>query len=133
MIYLLEEETEHLNSTSHLSNFERNKIVNLNKFFMKNVFWSLIGSIIVFLMSVILLIVIITVTNIDQSVKITIISMVATFILTTSKTLIDRLIEVVVYVMRLLGEEQRGLNKKIGVELNEVDFETLSKDEKEER
>lgn len=130
---MLEEETEHLNNTTQLSSFEKNKIINLNKFFMKNVFWSLIGSVLVFLMSVILLIVIITITNIDQSVKITIISMVATFILTTSKTLIDRLIEVVVYVMRLLGEEQRGLNKKIGVELNEVDFETLSKDEKEER
>lgn len=72
------------------------------------------------------------ITNMDESVKITIISMVATFILTTSKALIDRLIEVVVYIMRLLGEEQRGLNKKMGVEIDEVEFETLSEETKEE-
>lgn len=65
----------------------------------------------------------------DESVKITIISMVATFILTTSKTLIECIIEVVVYVMRLLGEEQRGLNKKIGIEVANVEFEKLTDEE----
>lgn len=120
-------------NNNNVSNFERKKIENLNKFFMKNVLWSLIGSILLFVISVLLLIFIIIATNMDESVKITIISMVATFILTTSKALIDRLIDFVVYVMRLLGEEQRGLNKKIGIEIEDVEFEALLKDEKEEK
>lgn len=112
--------------------FESKKIMSLNKFFMKNVMWGLFSSVLLFVVSVCLLICIIMITNMDESVKITIISMVATFILTTSKALIDRLIEVVVYIMRLLGEEQRGLNKKMGVEIDEVEFETLSEETKEE-
>lgn len=120
-------------NNNNVSNFERKKIENLNKFFMKNVLWSLIGSVLLFVISVLLLIFIIIATNMDESVKITIISMVATFILTTSKALIDRLIDFVVYVMRLLGEEQRGLNKKIGIEIEDVEFEALLKDEKEEK
>ncbi|MBN3490239.1 hypothetical protein JV173_01805 [Acholeplasma equirhinis] len=112
--------------------FESKKIMSLNKFFMKNVMWGLFSSVLLFVVSVCLLIFIIMITNMDESVKITIITMVATFILTTSKALIDRLIEVVVYIMRLLGEEQRGLNKKIGIEIDEVEFETLSEEDKEE-
>ena len=120
-------------NNNNVSNFERKKIEKLNKFFMNNVLWSLIGSVLLFVISVLLLIFIIIATNMDESVKITIISMVATFILTTSKALIDRLIDFVVYVMRLLGEEQRGLNKKIGIEIEDVEFEALIKDEKEEK
>ena len=109
--------------------FESKKILSLNRFFMKHVIWGLVFSILLFVMSVLLLIFIIIATNMDESVKITIISMVATFILTTSKTLIERIIEVVVYVMRLLGEEQRGLNKKVGIEVANVEFEKLSDEE----
>lgn len=57
--------------------------------------------------------------------------MVATFVLTTSKTIIDRTIEIVTYTVRILGEEQRGFNKKIGVEMGEVDFGNLSEKEEE--
>lgn len=126
-----EKETEELKNEKH--SFERKKIISLNRFFMRHVLFGLIFSFLIFVVSVVLLIVIIMVTNMDASVKITIISMIATFILTTSKTLIERLIEVVVYVMRLLGEEQRGLNKKIGIEIGDVEFEALLKDEKEEK
>ena len=124
-----EKEIEYLKNDKQ--SFESKKILSLNKFFMKHAVWGLICSFLLYIVSVLLLIFIIIATNMDESVKITIISMVATFILTTSKTLIDRLIEVVVYVMKLLGEEQRGLNKKIGIEIEDVEFESLSKDEKE--
>lgn len=113
--------------------FESRKIISLNKFFMKNVIWGLFSSVLLFIISVCLLILIIMITNMDESVKITIVSMVATFILTTSKTLIERLIEIVIYITRLLGEEQRGLSKKIGVEIDAVEFESLSEEDKEER
>jgi hypothetical protein len=126
-----EKEIEYLKNDKQ--SFESKKILSLNKFFMKHAVWGLIFSFLLFIVSVLLLIFIIIATNMDESVKITIISMVATFILTTSKTLIDRLIEVVVYVMKLLGEEQRGLNKKIGIEIEDVEFESLSKDEKEKQ
>lgn len=109
--------------------FESKKILTLNRFFMKHIIWGLIFSILLFVMSVLLLIFIIIATNMDESVKITIISMVATFILTTGKSLIDRIIEVVIYVMRLLGEEQRGLNKKVGIEVANVEFEKLADEE----
>lgn len=112
--------------------FENRKILNLNKFFMKHVVLGLVFSFLLFIISVLLLIFIIIATKMDESVKITIISMVATFILTTGKTLIDRLVEVVIYVVRLLGEEQRGLNKKMGIDIANVEFESLAKDEKEE-
>lgn len=109
--------------------FESKKILTLNRFFMKHIIWGLIFSILLFVMSVLLLIFIIIATNMDESVKITIISMVATFILTTGKSLIERIIEVVIYVMRLLGEEQRGLNKKVGIEVANVEFEKLADEE----
>jgi hypothetical protein len=125
-----EKESTELKNEKH--SFESKKILSLNKFFMKHVLWGLIGSFLLFVVSVVLLIFIIVATNMDESVKITIISMVATFILTTSKTSIDRLIEVVIYIMRLLGEEQRGLNKKMGIEIEDVEFETLTDDEKRE-
>lgn len=125
-----EKETEEVKSDKHT--FESKKIISLNRFFMKHVLLGLMFSFLIFIVSIVLLIVIILVANMDASVKITIISMVATFILTTSKTMIDRLIEVVVYIMRLLGEEQRGLNKKIGIDIEDVEFESLSEDVKEE-
>ena len=102
--------------------FENKKILTLNKFFMKNVLMGLLFSLLLFVLSVVLLITILSISNVDMAVKVTIISMAATFILTTSKSLIDRSIEVVTYVVKLLGEEQRGLNKKIGVEVEDVEF-----------
>lgn len=107
-------------------NFESQKIISLNKFFMKSVSLGLVFTFLLFILTVGLLIFTVIATNMDESVKITIISMVATFVLTTSKTIIDRTIEIVTYTVRILGEEQRGFNKKIGVEMGEVEFGNLS-------
>lgn len=111
--------------------FEGKKILSLNKFFMKHVIIGIVSSVLLFLISILLLIFIIIATNIDESVKISIISMVATFILTTSKTMIDRLIQAVTYILRILAEEQRGLNKKIGIDIDDVEYETISSKESE--
>ena len=102
--------------------FENKKLITLNKFFMKNVFMGLIFSLLLYILSVGMLVMTVVITEIDMAVKVTLISMVSTFILTTSKSLIDRSIEVVTYTVKLLGEEQRGLNKKIGVEVEDVEF-----------
>lgn len=117
--------------SSYLSEFERNKIKNLNSFFMKSVKNGLVFAFVLFVITVGLLLFIIIATDIDRSVKITIISMVATFVLTSSKTLMDRSVEIVTYTFRLLGEEQRGFNKKIGVEIAPVDFEELNDEQKD--
>ena len=116
-----------------VSIFEKKKILSLNKFFMKNVLFGIVFSSLLFILTVILLVFCILVTDLNEAIKISIISMVATFILTTSKTLIDRVVEVVIYTIRLLGEEQRGLNKKIGIEMNEVEFNELSEDEQKKK
>ena len=112
-----------------VSTFEKKKILSLNKFFMRNVLFGIIFSFLLFILTVALLVFCIVITDLNEAIKISIISMVATFILTTSKTLIDRVVEVVTYAIRLLGEEQRGLNKKIGIEMNEVEFNELPEDE----
>ena len=108
--------------------FERRKISKLNKFFMRNFVLSLIFSFVLFMLTVGLLIFTIIAADVNDSLKISIISMIATFVLTTSKTIIDRVIDVATFTIKLLGEEQRGLNKKMGVEMNEIDFESLSDD-----
>ena len=107
-------------------NFEKKKIMSLNKFFMKNVMFGLLFSLLLFVLTVGLLIFILTVSDVDIAVKITIVSMIATFVLTTSKTLIEKTIDVVTYIVKLLGEEQRGLNKKMGIEIAEVEFDNSS-------
>lgn len=106
-----------------VQNFQKEKIKHLNKFFMRNVFLGSLLSILIFVLSVATLIVIVTIEGIDSGLKITLISITATFILTTSKTLIDKAIQVVSYLVVLLSEEQRGINKNLGIEIDKVDFE----------
>ncbi len=125
------EETE-LNKPSQLNDFEKDKIKNLNQFFMKSITHGLLFAFILFIITVGLLLFTIIATDMDSSVRITIISMVATFILTSSKTLMDRIVEITTYTMRLLGEEQRGFNKKIGIEVDPVEFEELSEEQKDQ-
>lgn len=122
-------DSQEQNNNSEVSNFEKDKIRTLNKFFMRSIVYGLIFAFLLFVLTVALLLFTIMATDIDSSVKITIISMVATFVLTSSKTLMDRTVEIITYTMRLLGEEQRGFNKKIGIEINPVEFEELSDDE----
>jgi len=104
-------------------NFQKDKIKRLNKFFMRNVLLGSLLSILIFILSVATLIVIVTIDGIDSGLKITLISITATFILTTSKTLIDKAIQIVSYLVVLLSEEQRGINKNLGIEIDKVDFE----------
>ena len=129
----METEKENTEKPVHTSSFESKKITRLNKFFMRNVFVGLGISILMFVLTVGLLLFTLFASDIDGNVKVTIVSMIATFVLTTSKTMIDRVIELVTYTVRLLGEEQRGLNKKLGVEIDEVEFGDLNEDTKEKQ
>lgn len=106
-----------------INNFQKEKIKHLNKFFMKNVLLASLISVLIFALSVATLIMIVNINNIDSGLKITLISITATFILTTSKTLIDKAIQIVTYLVVLLSEEQRGINKNLGIEIDKVAFE----------
>ncbi len=77
----------------------------------------------VFLISTIMLILLIQFGKLDNELKITIITMIATFILTTSKTIIDKLIAIIQYIISLLSEEQRGFSKNMGIKIDKIDFE----------
>ena len=127
----MKEETE-THKTNQLNEFEKDKIKSLNQFFMKSITHGLLFAFLLFIITVVLLLFTIIATDMDSSVKITIISMVATFVLTSSKTLMDRTVEIITYTVRLLGEEQRGFNKKIGIEIEPVEFEELSDDNNKE-
>ncbi|MDR1697969.1 MAG: hypothetical protein LBR37_03610 [Erysipelotrichaceae bacterium] len=96
---------------------------------MRNVVIGSIIAVIIFILSTTGLILIVKMNNIDSGLKITLISITATFILTTSKTLIDKTIQIVSYLVVLLSEEQRGINKNLGIEIDKVEFEeTTSND-----
>ena len=110
-------------------NFEKDKIKLLNNFFMKNVLIGSILAVFMFILTVVMLVVIVKVTSIDEALKISIISMVATFIITTSKTIIEKLLVIVSYLIRLLSEEQRGLNNNIGIEIDKVELDEVDIDE----
>ena len=71
----------------------------------------------------IMLILLIQFGKLDNELKITIITMIATFILTTSKTIIDKLIAIIQYIISLLSEEQRGFSKNMGIKIDKIDFE----------
>ena len=114
----------HDNKTSKQEqhDFQKDKIKNLNKFFMKSVVFGTLLTFVMFILAVIILLITINTQDIDQTLKISIVSMIATFVLTTAKALIDKLIMVVTYIVRLLSEEQRGFSKNIGIDIDEVEF-----------
>ena len=62
--------------------------------------------------------------DIDNSLKISLISMIATFILTTSKGMLEKIIMIIKFLISLLGEEQRGLNKSMGIQIDKIDFDS---------
>lgn len=103
--------------------FTENKIKILNHFFMKNIMIQSILLCIIFSISIVMLIILIRLGKLEDELKITIITMIATFILTTSKTIIDKLITMIQYIISLLSEEQRGFSKNIGIEIDKIDFE----------
>ena len=106
--------------------FQKEKIIQLNKFFMKSVIRGLVLLFFTFTVSTGLLITIIKISDVDQTLKISLISMVATYILTMSKTMIDRIITIITFLFQLLSAEQRGLNKNIGIEIEEIKLDRKS-------
>jgi hypothetical protein len=115
---------EKMNDYSKNKNtFTENKIKTLNHFFMKNIMIQSILLCIIFSISIVMLIILIRLGKLEDELKITIITMIATFILTTSKTIIDKLITMIQYIISLLSEEQRGFSKNIGIEIDKIDFE----------
>lgn len=107
-----------------LDSFKKDKIKTLNNFFMKKILISSIISIFLFLLSIGLLIIIISLKDIDSGLRITLISITASFILTTAKTLIDKSVQIISYLIVLLSEEQRGISKNLGIEVDKVEFES---------
>lgn len=103
--------------------FQHNKIMTLNKFFMRNMGIQTFLLLLIYILSIVCLLILINTTNIDDSLKISLISMIATFILTTSKSILDKIIVIMKFLISLLGEEQRGLNKNMGIEVDKIDFE----------
>ena len=78
--------------------FQNNKIVALNKFFMRNIVIQTLLLFFLYTISIIFLFVLIRTADIDNSLKISLIS--------------------------LLGEEQRGLNKSMGIQIDKIDFDS---------
>jgi hypothetical protein len=112
------------NDQTELNTFKKDKVLHLNKFFMRNVIITSIFTILIFILSVIGLIIIVNIHDIDQGLKITLISITATFILTTSKTLIDKSIQIVSYIIVFLSEEQRGIHRDLGIDVDKVEFDS---------
>ncbi|MDR2827898.1 MAG: hypothetical protein LBV51_00565 [Acholeplasmatales bacterium] len=108
-----------------INKFQKDKIKSLNKFFMRNIIIGSILSLVIFGLSIVALL-FITKLSLDVELRITLLSITATFILTTAKTLIDKVVQIVQYLVVLLSEEQRGINKNIGIDIDKVDFENVS-------
>ena len=103
--------------------FQHNKIMTLNKFFMRNMGIQTLLLLLIYILSIVCLLILINTKNIDDSLKISLISMIATFILTTSKGILDKIIIIMKFLISLLGEEQRGLNRNMGIEVDKIDFD----------
>ena len=82
--------------------FQNNKIVALNKFFMRNIVIQTLLLFFLYTISIIFLFVLIRTADIDNSLKISLISMIATFILTTSKGMLEKIIMIIKFLISLL-------------------------------
>lgn len=105
--------------------FQKNKILSLNKFFMKNIGFGIALLVVLYVISFVFLFILLNTTSIDDGLKISLISMIATYILTTSKSVMDKIITNIKYLLSVLGNEQRGLNKNIGIDVDKVDFDDI--------
>lgn len=112
-------------SDNETSRFQKKKILVLNKFFRKSIFINNILMFSTYVTSITFLIILLNNSNLDDGMKISLVSMIITFILTMSKSIIDKTIQIIQYIFSLLSEEQRGLNKNIGVEIDKIEFENL--------
>lgn len=104
--------------------FQKKKIISLNKFFMHQISLNGLFILIIYIISFIFLFLLTQGIIIDEQLKISLISMSTTFILTTSKTIIEKLIAIIQFIISQLGAEQRGLNKNIGIEMDKVEFDS---------
>lgn len=104
--------------------FQKKKIISLNKFFMHQISLNGLFILIIYIISFIFLFLLTQGIVIDEQLKISLISMSTTFILTTSKTIIEKLIAIIQFIISQLGAEQRGLNKNIGIEMDKVEFDS---------
>lgn len=104
--------------------FQKKKIISLNKFFMHQISLNGLFILIIYIMSFIFLFLLTQRIVIDEQLKISLISMSTTFILTTSKTIIEKLIAIIQFIISQLGAEQRGLNKNISIEMDNVEFDS---------
>ena len=111
------------NIDNDTNNFQKEKIKNLNQFFMKNVLIHSLSVFIVFIISIAILIIILKIIKLDQNITISIVSSIVTFTITTSKSLIDKFLSILQYLISLLTEEQRGFSKNLGIEIDKVEFE----------
>lgn len=98
--------------------FQKDKVVKLNSFFMKNVLFSALFILLYFVLAYILMMILLGQNDMSQEFKISVISMVATFVITTSKSVIDKVLEIVTSIFSILSAEQEGLNKSLGVDLD---------------
>lgn len=109
--------------------FQKAKIKTLNKFFMKSIYIEFILIFSFFLLSIIILFLLTNFIQISIEFKITMLSITITYITSTSKAIIDKIIMLAEYKTELLIEEQRGLNKTIGVEVEKTVSEYQKGDE----
>ena len=126
----MEKEINKKETMETTKSFQYKKISLLNKFFMKNIIIGNLYVILMFMVAVGFLVFLIFMLNLNNEIKITLISMIATFILTTSKTIIDKTTSTIQYLISLLTEEQRGLNKDLGIEIDKVELDSDEKNEK---
>lgn len=107
--------------------FQKKKIISLNKFFMHQISLNGLFILIIYILSFIFLFLLTQGIIINEQLKISLISMSTmstTFILTNSKTIIEKLIAIIQFIISQLGAEQRGLNKNIGIEMDKVEFDS---------
>ena len=114
-------QTNKMNNT----NFSETKIKNLNRFFMRNIYVLTLLVIVLFLSTIAVLYFFLSAIEIEHEVRISLISIIITFIITSSRSLISKYISITVFLMNLLSEEQRGLSKSIGIEVNRIKYEDL--------
>ena len=115
----------------NINQFQKKKISALNKFFMKNIIINFFILLFLYLLSFVFLFILINFPLIDDGLKISLISMIATFILTTSKSLIEKFLSFISYLFNLLGNEQHGLNKNIGIDVDKVELNDISNENNE--
>ncbi|MDR0934978.1 MAG: hypothetical protein LBM03_01575 [Erysipelotrichaceae bacterium] len=93
---------------------------------MKNIIVGGLLTVVIFLLSVGLLFDLNS-TVLNNALKITIISMMVTFILATARSLIDKIGQIVHYLVMLSSEEQRGIPSSIGIDIEKPDISEIGK------